>query len=81
MLFSYGIVLWLGFLAAVLQLSQARLALPHLARHCPCSNAIAYTCCRCNNWCNRRGICSDPGDSGYCTCEIGYGGDDCTYRK
>lgn len=36
---------------------------------------------RCLNWCSKNGICSDPGEAGYCNCNIGYTGADCSKSK
>jgi hypothetical protein len=35
---------------------------------------------RCLNWCSKHGICTDPGEAGYCICETGYTGADCAKR-
>ena len=35
---------------------------------------------RCINWCNQRGICTAPDDSGTCDCKIGYGNEDCSAK-
>jgi hypothetical protein len=35
---------------------------------------------RCPNWCNQRGICTNPQEGGYCDCNIGFTGDDCSKR-
>ena len=32
---------------------------------------------RCINWCNQRGVCTAPDESGTCDCTIGYGNEDC----
>ena len=34
----------------------------------------------CPNWCNKRGYCTSPGLDGYCDCEVGYTGNDCSLR-
>ena len=35
---------------------------------------------RCINWCNQRGVCTAPDDSGTCDCKIGYGNEDCSAK-
>mmetsp|Transcript_5086 Transcript_5086/g.7776 ORF Transcript_5086/g.7776 Transcript_5086/m.7776 type:complete len:1957 (-) Transcript_5086:199-6069(-) len=35
---------------------------------------------RCMNWCSKNGVCTDPGDAGYCICNNGYTGADCSRR-
>lgn len=34
----------------------------------------------CPNWCNQRGYCTSPLEGGYCVCETGSKGDDCSLR-
>ena len=34
----------------------------------------------CPNWCSKRGYCTSPGLDGYCDCEVGYTGSDCSLR-
>ena len=36
---------------------------------------------RCPNWCNQRGICTDPQNGGFCDCFMGFTGDDCSKSK
>lgn len=36
---------------------------------------------RCLNWCSKNGICTDPGEAGYCICDTGYHGADCSRSK
>ena len=38
------------------------------------------TYARCINWCNQRGVCTAPDESGTCDCTIGYGNDDCSIK-
>ena len=35
---------------------------------------------KCPNWCSSHGICTSPSEGGYCICENGYSGDDCSTR-
>ena len=33
---------------------------------------------RCPNWCNKHGYCTSPTEGGYCICENGFTGEDCS---
>ena len=37
---------------------------------------------KCPNWCNRRGICTNPSIDidQYCICDVGYSGEDCSLK-
>lgn len=39
---------------------------------------VTVTKASCPNWCSNHGLCTSPKDGGYCICENGYGGDDCS---
>eukprot|EP01041_Mallomonas_annulata_P001065 gene1065-2084_t len=46
---------------------------------------ILFTYCldvaaKCPNWCSKHGVCTAPNDLGYCICEHGYTGDDCSIQ-
>ena len=44
------------------------------------SSSIVMVNARCINWCNQRGICTSPDESGICDCTIGYSNDDCSTK-
>eukprot|EP01031_Cornospumella_fuschlensis_P039258 gene39258-47777_t len=35
---------------------------------------------RCPNWCNNKGLCVRDDDGGYCYCDMGYTGEDCSLK-
>lgn len=39
---------------------------------------LISTIYRCLNWCNQRGICTSPQEGGYCICNMGFTGEDCS---
>ena len=43
-----------------------------------CLYDVTYA--RCINWCNQRGVCTAPDETGTCDCTIGYGNEDCSIK-
>lgn len=42
------------------------------------ANELLLVSSRCHNWCNKHGYCSENTDAGYCICENGFTGEDCS---